>query len=123
MAAIDPDLLLIMAGPIVEAECAIAGIKLIKEGYIDLDYDRDGSLVLDLARGARDTKKVADNALSMVERQGRNAVDGTWVNIPVQSLCIHGDMANATEVGGAVWNALKAAGHQVVPTRQLVQRS
>ena len=123
MAAIDPDLLLIMTGPIVEAECAIAGIKLIKEGYIDLDYDRDGSLVLDLARGARDTKKVADNALSMVERQGRNAVDGTWVNIPVQSLCIHGDMANATEVGGAVWNALKAAGHQVVPTRQLVQRS
>ena len=120
MAAVDPDLLLIMAGPVVERECAAAGIKLVNEGYVDLDYNADGSLILDLKRGARDTKQVAANALSIAERKGRKAVDGTWLDIPAQSICIHGDMANATDVGREVHNALKAAGHQVVPTRQLV---
>ena len=70
----------------------------------------------------QEIEKGGGERLSMVERQGRTAADGTWVSIPAQSLCIHGDMANATEVGREVWNALKEAGHQVVPTRQLVQR-
>lgn len=122
MKAVDQDLLLIMSGPIVAAECAAAGITLVQEGYVDLDYNGDGSLALELVRSARDTKKVTANAISLVERGGRTATDGTWLDIPVQSICIHGDMANATAVGKAVHDGLIAAGHQVVPTRELTKR-
>jgi UPF0271 protein len=62
---------------------------------------------------------VAKNALSLVERQGRSAVDGSWLNLPTQSICLHGDMANAVDLARTVREALTAAGHQVVPTREL----
>lgn len=120
MAAVDPDLLLIMNGPIVAAECKAAGVHMIEEGYVDLDYNADGSLILDLVRGPRDPAKVAANALSIVEKGGRTAVDGTWLPMPAKSICIHGDMANAVAVGKGVHDAIKAAGHQIVPTRALV---
>ncbi len=121
MKAIDPNLLLILSGPIVAAECASAGTGMVHEGYVDLDYNPDGSLVLDRVRGARDPAIVAANALSLVEREGRKAVDGSWLPIQAQSICLHGDMANATELARSVRQALGDAGHQIVPTRNLVR--
>jgi UPF0271 protein len=118
--AVDPNLLLILSGPIVAAECAAARITMIHEGYVDLDYNADGSLYLELKRGARDPATVAANAVSLVERQGREAIDGSWLEIPTQSICLHGDMANAVELARAVNETLVKAGHRIVSTRALV---
>jgi UPF0271 protein len=118
--AVDPMLLLIMAGDIVASECAAAGIGMVHEGYVDLDYNADGSLILDKARGERDLGTVAANAVSLVERQGRQAADGSWLAVPTQSICLHGDMANAPALANAVHGALTGAGHHIVPTRALV---
>jgi UPF0271 protein len=120
--AVDPKLLLIMSGEIVAAECAVAGIEMVREGYVDLDYNSDGSLVLDRVRAARDPIQVAKNALTLVERQGREAVDGSWLTLPTQSICLHGDMANATELARTVHQALTDAGHKVAATRELARR-
>jgi 5-oxoprolinase (ATP-hydrolysing) subunit A len=117
--AVDPSLLLIMYGEIVASECAAAGITMLHESYVDLDYNPDGSLILDRVRGSRDPAGVAKNALSLVERQGRSAIDGSWLDLPTQSICLHGDMANAVDLARSVREALIAAGHQVVPTREL----
>jgi UPF0271 protein len=119
--AVDPKLLLIMSGEIVAAECSVAGIEMVHEGYVDLDYNSDGSLVLDRARAARDPTQVAKNAVSLAERQGREAVDGSWLTVPTQSICLHGDMANATELARTVRQALTDAGHKVAGTRELVR--
>jgi UPF0271 protein len=121
--AVDPKLLLIMSGEMVAAECAAAGIKMVHEGYVDLDYNPDGSLVLDRLRAARNPAEVASNALSLVERQGREALDGSWLSVPTQSICLHGDMANATELARTVHQALTDAGHQVATTREVVRGS
>ena len=117
--AVDPALLLLMYGEIVASECAAAGIKMLSESYVDLEYNADGSLILDRVRGLRDPAMVAKNALSLVERQGRSAIDGSWLNLPTQSICLHGDMANAVDLARSVKEALTAAGHQVVGTREL----
>lgn len=117
--AVDPNLLLILSGPVVAAECAAAGITMIPEGYVDLDYNADGSLYLELKRGARDPARVAANAISLVERQGREAMDGSWLEIPAQSICLHGDMANAVDLARTVHDTLVKAGHKIVPTRAL----
>lgn len=119
--AVSPSLLLIMSGDIIAAECAAAGIEMIHEGYIDLDYNADGSLFLDRKRAARDPGTVAQNAHSLVERRGRAATDGTWLEIPTDSICLHGDMANATELARSVRQSLTNAGHQIVSTRDIVR--
>jgi 5-oxoprolinase (ATP-hydrolysing) subunit A len=119
--AVDRDLLLIMSGNIVASECATAGIELIHEGYVDLDYNSDGSLYLDRQRAARIPSVVSENAISLVDQQGRKALDGSWLSIPTESICLHGDMANATDLARAVRQTLSSAGHQVVSTRELVR--
>lgn len=119
--AVSPSLLLIMSGDIVADECAAAGIEMIREGYVDLDYNADCSLFLDRKRAARDPATVARNAHSLVERHGRAAMDGTWLEIPTDSICLHGDMANATELARSVRQSLTKAGHQIVSTREIVR--
>jgi len=93
---------------------------MIHEGYVDLDYNADGSLYLDRKRAARDPAVVAKNARSLVEQQGRTTIDGTWLTIPTESICLHGDMANATDLARAVRQSLTGAGHKIVPTREFV---
>jgi 5-oxoprolinase (ATP-hydrolysing) subunit A len=122
MKAVDRNLLLIMSGDIVASECAAVGIELIHEGYVDLDYNPDGSLYLDRQRAARIPAAVSQNAISLIDQQGRRALDGSWLSIPTESICLHGDMANATDLARAVRQSLLSAGHEVVSTRELVRQ-
>ena len=62
---------------------------------------RSGALVDDPAEAAR-------RAVSMVERGGVEAVDGTWVPVAVETLCIHGDSPGAVETARKVRSALEA---------------
>jgi len=117
--AVDGDLMLIMAGEMVARECKATGIRLIHEGYVDLEYDNKGDVILERARLARDPELVAARALSLIERQGLEAADGTWIQIPTQSICLHGDMANAVELARMVRSRILTSGHRIVGVRDL----
>ena len=86
-------------GPAAEA----AGIRFVPEGYVDLDYDADGKLVLERVKQPRDPAETARRALDFA-RAGR-----------VESICIHGDGPNAVELAAAVRSALEEAGVEVAP--------
>jgi UPF0271 protein len=119
--AVDPELLLLMAGDLVAEECDAAGVRMVHEGYVDLDYRADGSLVLDKARLARDPEAVAARALALAEKQGVAAADGSWVPVRTQSICLHGDMANAPDLARAVRQRLEAAGFRIVGLRAMAE--
>lgn len=119
--AVDSELILLMAGSIVAEECELAGIALIQEGYVDLDYAADGSLVLERGRSVRDAELIASNALDLLEKGGRTAVGGTWLDLPTQSICLHGDVPNAVELARAVRKRIMDRGYEVVGTRRLVE--
>jgi UPF0271 protein len=80
-----------------------AGISFVPEGYVDLDYDAEGKLILERVKQPRDPAETAERALRFA-RDGR-----------VQSICIHGDGPNAVELAAAVRAALAAAGVDVSP--------
>ena len=82
---------------------ASTGIRLVPEGYVDLDYDADGKLILERVKQPRDPGETAERAL-------RFARDGH-----VESICIHGDGPNAVELAAAVRAALEQAGVDVSP--------
>jgi UPF0271 protein len=75
---------------------------------------------MDRARLPRDPEAVAARAISLIERQGVEAVDGTWLNIDARSICLHGDMANAVEIARAVRRRILDDGHRIVGVRDLV---
>jgi UPF0271 protein len=118
--AVDRDLMLLMAGHVVAEQCAELGVCMIQEGYVDLDYAPDGSLILERAKMPRDAETIAARALALLERHGREAADGSWLDIPARSICLHGDGANAPELARAVRDRITAAGYRIVGLRELV---
>jgi 5-oxoprolinase (ATP-hydrolysing) subunit A len=82
---------------------AAAGIRFVPEGYVDLDYDADGKLILERVKQSRDPAETARRALEFA-RAGS-----------VESICIHGDGPNAVELAAAVRAALEEAGVDVKP--------
>ena len=52
-----------------------AGIPFVPEGYVDLDYDADGKLVLERVKQLRDPQATAERAVRLV-REGRRDARG-----------------------------------------------
>jgi UPF0271 protein len=80
-----------------------AGARFVPEGYVDLDYDAEGRLILERVKQARDPAETAGRAVAFAE-EGR-----------VESICIHGDGPNAVELAAAVRAALAEADVDVRP--------
>jgi len=94
-----------------------AGMRLVVEGFCDRGYRPSGALV---ARGERgsildESDAMAERARSLAVDRGVSAVDGSWVALDVETLCIHGDGPGAERNGRAVRRALESAGVMVRP--------
>lgn len=91
------------------------GIRVVGEIYPDLTYAPDGSLVLQRAKHVTDTEFAAAQVKRYVETGKVLANDGSLLALDAESLCIHGDGPNATEVGDAVRAALNEIGCKIAP--------
>jgi UPF0271 protein len=89
--------------PQLASAAASAAIRFVPEGYVDLDYDADGKLILERVKLARDPAETVRRAVEFA-RAGE-----------VESLCIHGDGPNAVELAAAVRAGLEADGVEVAP--------
>jgi len=86
------------------------GLESIGEGFADRTYESDGTLrsrELDDAL-ITDPEKAAHQAVHMAKNETFIAVDGTELNIKVNTICIHSDTPNAVAISKAVHTALFA---------------
>jgi UPF0271 protein len=95
-----------------------AGVRVLAEAFADRGYRPDGSLV---ARGVHgdlitDPDLAADQAVSIAVDGRVRAVDGAWVGIHADTICLHGDTPGAADIGRAVRQALEHAGVQLRAT-------
>lgn len=99
-------------GAVVVGSARAGGIEVVLEGFADRAYLPGGTLAPRSAPGAvlTDPAAVAAQALSIATAQGVRAADGTWVELPVRSLCLHGDTPGAVELARAVRTQLEEAG-------------
>lgn len=119
VAEVDPELILLLTGEPVRDAARAVGIRFVPEGYVDLDYAADGSLILERAKKPRDPQETAARAVRLIrEGKVRTAV-GTDLDLHVRSICVHGDAPNAPEIARAIREALQAAGVRVVPLASL----
>jgi UPF0271 protein len=115
------DVILVMMGDVARQAASEVGIPFAAEGYVDLDYDSQGHLVLERHKGARDPEKVAQRAERLVREHRLPTVDGADLTMAVDTICIHGDAPNAPAIARQVRERLAASGIQVRPLRQFVQ--
>ncbi|MEK7285183.1 MAG: 5-oxoprolinase subunit PxpA, partial [Chloroflexota bacterium] len=109
----DEDLVLFAPpGSAMEAAAREMGLHVAREGFVDRAYESDGTLRSRRRPGAvhTDPRVAAAQALSFALDGGVRAVDGTFLALEIDTLCIHGDTPNAVAIARAGRAALEGAG-------------
>jgi len=118
--AIDPDLLFVALagkkGEPMRRMGAELGLKVVYEAFPDRAYSPEGTLVPRKQPGAviSDPDTVAQRALDMANGYVI-AVDGSRIDLEVDSLCVHGDNPAAVALVKNIRNILETNGVQVTP--------
>lgn len=113
VAAVDTGLpVLGLAGSAFFAEARRLGLRTVTEGFADRAYLADATLVPRGQPGAvlHDATEIADRVEQMVTTGTITAVDGTRIELNVESICVHGDSPGATQIARAVRTRLQERG-------------
>lgn len=111
--AFDPELPLMIPitldYPAHQKMAAEIGVKIILEAFADRAYDDNGRLVSRALPGAvhHDTDIIAAQAKSFAQRGGLHSINGNWLELPAESLCVHGDNAESVAAVAAIKAALE----------------
>jgi UPF0271 protein len=109
--------LLCPAGSAMAKAAEKLGLKVIAEAFADRAYTSDGALFPRSREGAvlRDPLQVAERVLSMVRERKVKTVDGSIIDLPLQSICVHGDTPGAVEMIRAIRSVLESEGIVISP--------
>lgn len=116
--AYDPRLpVLGLPGSVFLAAAEAAGLRTVREFFVDRGYTPEATLVPRSRPGAllHDPQEVTARVLRMVADGKVTAVDGTDVRVEADSACVHGDSPGAVAMAEAVRAGLEAAGVAVRP--------
>jgi UPF0271 protein len=96
------------AGGLVLTLAHKAGITAWAEGFIDRAYQADGQLVPRNQDGAllTRTQEITDRLREWLQTGGWKSLEGPWVAVPAQTLCLHGDTPGAVALARAIRRAM-----------------
>ena len=80
-------------------------LRAIFEGYVDLEYRADRSLIVEQEKEQRDPELVAERFVSIATEGQVEAANGEMIDVPADSICIHGDGPNPVELLEAMHDA------------------
>lgn len=123
IADFDKDLIFITLSGSRPAEIAEEmGVKVAHEVFADRAYNPDGTLVPRSKPGAviEDKEEIAERVISMVKDGGVRAINGEWVELKVDTICLHGDNPKAVEIAAHIRKVLEEEGVKIVPMREVV---
>ena len=122
---IDPDLYFVaLAGKTGKTMGMVGkqtGLKVVYEAFPDRAYTKEGTLVSRKEPGAviSDSELVAKRALDMANGFVK-AVDGSTIELEVQTLCVHGDNIEAVNLVKSIKIVLEANGIKVKPMGETI---
>ena len=82
-----------------KAICKEQGVRLALEAFPDRNYTDDGELLSRKYKEAvlKDHEEIAHRATRMVKEKGVPSIHGKWIEMDIDTLCIHGDNAESIE--------------------------
>jgi len=106
-------------GSVMFEEATGMGMKVAREGFVDRAYEPDGTLQSRSEAGSvlTDPADAVRQALSFAKNGGVTAVEGTFLKLTVDTLCVHGDTPGAADIAQAVRDALAKAKVKVAAFR------
>ena len=116
---VDPSLIYLVLGgskgEMMERIAREVGLKIAREGYPDRAYLPQGTLVPRRQPGAviEEPDEIAERAIKMVTEGKVSAVDGAVIDLPVHTLCFHGDNPAAVRTLQEVQQKMKVAGIKI----------
>lgn len=111
--SVDRSLLLFgLAGSVAVTAAANAGLRGVTEAFADRAYRPDASLMPRDQPGSvlHDDQLIAARAVTIARDRGVTAVDGSWLQLDADTICLHGDTPGAALLAGRIRQALAAAG-------------
>ncbi len=117
----DPSLILVgLAGSALVGAGRASGLQVRSEGFCDRRYRADGSLTPRSEPGAvlDDPDQAVAQAVSIATRGEAVAGDGSTVSMQADTLCVHGDRANAGAFAERLRRALEFAGVRVAASER-----
>ncbi|HMK36820.1 MAG TPA: 5-oxoprolinase subunit PxpA [Desulfomonilaceae bacterium] len=119
--SVNPDLLYVAlagaGGDFMRRVAEKIGLKVVYEAFADRAYTSDGKLLPRRQPGAVITNamEVTERALRMAKEGKVIAVDGTSMDLEIDTLCVHGDNPGAVELVKSIRTALESEGVIVQP--------
>jgi 5-oxoprolinase (ATP-hydrolysing) subunit A len=104
--------LMVLPKTLLEVEARKLGVPVVLEAFPERAYLKNAQLAPRSMEGSsiHDPKEAARRAVMIVKEKRIKALDGSWVDFEVQSLCIHGDNPQAVEIAKEIRSALEAEG-------------
>ena len=98
-------------------QAATAGLAAVPEAFADRAYTPQGHLVPRREPGAvlHDPAEIAARCVQLARAGAVRAVDGSRVEVPARSICVHGDTAGAVAIARRVREELLGAGLALQP--------
>lgn len=108
---------LVLAGSPAVDILGAAGVRVVQEGFADRAYTAEGRLVGRRTPGAvlDDPATVAARALRLATDGSVEAVDGSDVTVPADSVCVHGDTPGAVGLAALLRRTFDDAGVEARP--------
>ncbi|QZY97862.1 LamB/YcsF family protein (plasmid) [Pantoea dispersa] len=106
----DPNLkIMVLAGSPIVNWAKEAGLSVISEAFADRAYNPDGTLLSRTHAGAvlHNPDEVARRVVHLAKHGQVKAVDGSWVKMEAQSVCVHSDSPGAVQMARAIRTLLK----------------
>jgi UPF0271 protein len=83
------------------------GFKFIPEFYVDLDYDKDGELIITREHVAWDPEVAAKRTVRAITEKKVKTIDGNDIPMTADCICVHSDTPGAVAVAKAVKEAIR----------------
>jgi len=97
------------------------GLPVVEEIFADRAYLDDGNLVPRSQPGAmvHGAEASLQHVMRMVEESALISINGKRIPVNPQSICVHGDNADAVATAQAIRDGLQKAGYQLATIAEL----
>lgn len=98
------------------------GLRYANEVFADRAYEDDGSLVSRKKEGAviTDEDKAIDRVIEMITKNKVKTINGNYIDIKADSICVHGDGIKALEFVKKISMRLKEENIEIKPLQEII---